>query len=1035
MLINATQVEETRVAIVDGQRLEDLDIDNSSRDQKKSNIYKGKITRIEPSLEAAFVDYGAERHGFLPFKEIAKEFLTDAAFADGGRPNVKAGLKEGQEVIVQIEKEERGNKGAALTTYTSLAGRFLVLMPNNPRAGGVSRRIEGDDRAELRQAMQGLEIPDGMGIIVRTAGVGRSTEELQWDLDYQAQIWGSIKEASVGGDAPFLIYQESNVIMRALRDYFRPEIGEILIDKIELYEEARQFAEMCMPSYAKRVRHYAEEVPLFNRFQIEQQIESAFKREVNLPSGGAIVIDNTEALVSIDINSARATRGADIEETAFNTNLEAADEIGRQLRLRDIGGLIVIDFIDMLSSKHQRAVEQRLREAVKADRARIQVGKISRFGLLEMSRQRVRPSLGESWLVVCPQCKGQGMIRGIESLALSILRIVEDEAMKENTGRVLAHVPLEVATFLLNEKRLAVERIERRTGVGVLLVPSPALVTPDYEIERIRYTDTEHSVYNKASYRLTKQALPPELVESAIEEEIKGPAVRTVVPSTPAPEIEDKPKVAEPEPQPIKTESSGLFSRIFAFFGGGAAANDESKKPADSQQRSRNDSRRDGGRKERGDRNKNRKAQGQNAQKPNQSKPNAKRNDKADRKDRAETDRNNKPKAADKPQAQPKKDNKPAEAPKADKAQTEANSDTKRARGRRGGRRRNGRNQEDGQTATVATEAAAVTGGLASSAVSEKVDNGPGGVEANTADYDAVAKTPVGDAVVNAPSDAEANTDSKAASDKPSQSRGRQRRNERPKTDNKQPKAAETADQGSDSKPSSNDTQAEPAKAESAMPKADAAPTKTAEPKNDTSKSETAVSDAQEPKAAAQPKAPSSAPAQSDEKTAKPKADKASTVESKTEQPAPAPADTAPAKPEAVEPAKTSADAPTEVKESKAPKAEAAESPAKPAKVETPKTTESTKGDDQPAAKTEVSAEPAAAKAPKKATTAKAKPAAASTPLKQVETKHAAPVVEEKPVAAAKPKRKPAVKRQKPAEPVKMQQVETKKPEAAQDSE
>ncbi len=1031
MLINATQVEETRVAIVDGQRLEDLDIDNSARDQKKSNIYKGKITRIEPSLEAAFVDYGAERHGFLPFKEIAKEFLTDAAFADGGRPNVKAGLKEGQEVIVQIEKEERGNKGAALTTYTSLAGRFLVLMPNNPRAGGVSRRIEGDDRAELRQAMQGLEIPEGMGIIVRTAGVGRSTEELQWDLDYQAQIWGSIKEASVGRDAPFLIYQESNVIMRALRDYFRPEIGEILIDKVELFEEARQFAEMCMPSYAKRVRHYAEEVPLFNRFQIEQQIESAFKREVNLPSGGAIVIDNTEALVSIDINSARATRGADIEETAFNTNLEAADEIGRQLRLRDIGGLIVIDFIDMLSSKHQRAVEQRLREAVKADRARIQVGKISRFGLLEMSRQRVRPSLGESWLVVCPQCKGQGMIRGIESLALSILRIVEDEAMKENTGRVLAHVPLEVATFLLNEKRLAVERIERRTGVGVLLVPSPALVTPDYEIERIRYTDTEHSVYNKASYRLTKQALPPELVESAIEEEIKGPAVRTVVPSTPAPEIEDKPKVAEPEPQPIKTESSGLFSRIFAFFGGGAAANDESKKPADSQQRNRNDSRRDGGRKERGDRNKNRKNQGQNAQKPSQNKPNAKRNDKGDRKDRAETDRNNKPKAAEKPQAQPKKDSKPAEAPKADKAQTEANGDTKRARGRRGGRRRNGRNQEDGQTTTVATEAAAVTGGLASSAVSEKVDNGPGGVEANTADYDAVAKTPVGDAVVKAPTDAEAGAESKAASDKPSQSRGRQRRNERPKTDNKPAKADETADQNSDSAASSSDTQAEPAKA-------DAAPAKTAESDNDTSKSETAVSNSKEPKAAAEPEAPKSEPAQSNAKPAKPKADTAASAPSKTEQPEAATVDTAPAKPEAVVPTKTAAAAPAEAKESPAPKAEASESPAKSAKVETSKTTEPTKGDDKPTApatKAEVSAEPAAAETPKKATTAKAKPAAASTPLKQVETKHAAPVVEEKPAEAAKPKRKPPVKRQKPAEPVKMQQVETKKPEAAQDGE
>ena len=468
MLINATHEEELRVAIVDGQRLVDLDIEHKSREQKKSNIYKAKITRVEPSLEAAFVDYGADRHGFLPFKEIAREYLNEDAGKGGGkggengRPNVREGIKEGMEIVVQIEKEERSNKGAALTTFISLAGRFLVLMPNNPRAGGVSRRIEGDDRSDLKAAMADVEVPDTMGTIVRTAGVGRTTEELQWDLDYQAAIWKAILEASTEKKAPFLIYQESNIIVRALRDYFRGDIGEILADEQVTHDQAAEFIRMYMPQNQRKLKLYTDDVPLFNRYQIESQIESAFKREVHLPSGGALVIDHTEALISIDINSARATKGSDIEETASNTNLEAADEVARQLRLRDLGGLVVIDFIDMVSSKAQRAVENRLRDALKHDRARVQIGRISRFGLLEMSRQRLRPSLGESSEIVCPRCHGHGTVRGIESTALSILRLLEEESMKDNTSQVVADVPVEVATYLLNEKRTSISEIEAR---------------------------------------------------------------------------------------------------------------------------------------------------------------------------------------------------------------------------------------------------------------------------------------------------------------------------------------------------------------------------------------------------------------------------------------------------------------------------------------------------------------------------------------------------------------------------------------------
>ena len=488
MLINATQTEELRVALVDGQKLYDLDIESGSREQKKSNIYKGKITRIEPSLEAAFVDFGSERHGFLPLKEISKGYFLKNP--GSGRVNIKDVMKEGQEVIVQVDKEERGNKGAALTTMVSLAGRYLVLMPNNSRAGGISRRIEGDERTQLRDAMKGVEVPSDMGVIVRTAGIGRSSEELQWDLDYLMQLWHAIEGASERRSGPCLLLQESNVVIRAIRDYLRQDIGEVLIDNTSAYNEAISFVQQVMPQYENKFKLYEDAVPLFNRYQIESQIETAFQREVQLPSGGSIVIDPTEALISIDINSARATKGADIEETATNTNIEAAEEVARQLRLRDMGGLVVIDFIDMHSNRNQREVENRLKSALEMDRARVQVGRISRFGLMEMSRQRLRPSLGETSGHVCPRCSGTGIVRDLASLALSILRLIEEEAAKENTGQIRAEVPLSVGSFLLNEKREIIAGIESRHGARIMILPNPHMDTPHYSVTRLRPDDT-----------------------------------------------------------------------------------------------------------------------------------------------------------------------------------------------------------------------------------------------------------------------------------------------------------------------------------------------------------------------------------------------------------------------------------------------------------------------------------------------------------------------------------------------------------------
>ncbi len=571
MLFNATQAEELRVAIVDGQKLVDLDIESAGKEQRKSNIYKGVITRIEPSLEAAFVDYGTDRHGFLPFKEVSRVNFQAADGVDISRARIQDVLKEGQELIVQVEKDERGNKGAALTTFISLAGRYLVLMPNNPRGGGVSRRIEGEERNELRDIMAQLDVPPGMSIIARTAGIGRTYEELQWDLNYLMQLWRAIEIAAKSQGGAFLIYQEGSLVIRAIRDYFQPDIGEILIDTEIIYDQAVQFMSHVMPQNVAKVKLYRDDVPLFSRFQIEHQIETAFAREVGLPSGGAIVIDHTEALVSVDVNSARSTRGSDIEETAFRTNLEASDEIARQLRLRDLGGLVVIDFIDMESSRNQREVENRLRDALKYDRARVQTGKISRFGLLELSRQRLQPSLGETSHIPCPRCHGTGHIRGTESSALHILRILQEEAMKENSAAIRAQVPVDVATFLLNEKRAEIHTIESRLKVDIILIPNIHLETPHYSIQRLRQDEVGEDE-TLASYQMVE--MPPETVEEKTGGGEAKPqrqiaAVRGITPAQPAPIV---------AAQTVQTE--GWLSKVKQWFGFGADTKEEEEKTA-----------------------------------------------------------------------------------------------------------------------------------------------------------------------------------------------------------------------------------------------------------------------------------------------------------------------------------------------------------------------------------------------------------------------------------------------------------------------
>ena len=607
MLFNATQSEELRVAIVDGQKLIDLDIEHAGKEQRKSNIYKGVITRIEPSLEAAFVDYGQDRHGFLPFKEVSRSYFKEGA---DGKSRIQDALKEGQELIVQVDKDERGNKGAALTTFISLAGRYLVLMPNNPRGGGVSRRIEGEDRDELRDVLAQLEVPKGMSIIARTAGIGRNAEELQWDLNYLTQLWAAIDGASAMQAGAYLIYQEGSLVIRAIRDYFSADIGEILIDTPDIHEQALQFMSHVMPGNVSRVKLYQDEIPLFTRFQIEHQIESAFSREVRLPSGGAIVIDHTEALVSVDVNSGRATRGSDIEHTAFNTNIEAAEEVARQLRLRDLGGLVVIDFIDMESQRNQREVENALRDALHADRARVQTGKISRFGLLELSRQRLRPSLGETNHIPCPRCSGTGHIRGIESTALHILRITQEDAMKENSAIIQVQLPVEVATFLLNEKRADIHAIEQRMGVEVVLIPNIHLETPNYNITRVKHDDVTEET-NRASYKLVELPTETTYIQSA-EEVAKAvrpvAAVKGITPAAPAPIVAEKTIEVSVAPK------LSLMARIKKFFG----APVENQQPQSQETKKAAETRQEGNRNNRNrNRNRNERNRGERGEKPN----------------------------------------------------------------------------------------------------------------------------------------------------------------------------------------------------------------------------------------------------------------------------------------------------------------------------------------------------------------------------------------------------------------------------------
>jgi ribonuclease E len=641
MLFNATQSEELRVAIVEGQKLIDLDIESATKEQRKSNIYKGTITRVEQSLEACFVDYGNERNGFLPFKEIARNVINNGD-AEMNRNNIASGLRVGQEVIVQVEKDERGNKGAALTSFISLAGRYLVLMPNNPRGGGVSRRIEGEDRNELRDTLAQLQVPNGMSIIARTAGIGRSAEELQWDLNYLLQLWTAIDGASKSNKAPLLIYQESSLVIRAIRDYYTQDIGEILIDTEDVFEQAKGFMGHVMPNMVNRVKLYHDDVPLFSRFQIEHQIESAFSRTVTLPSGGAIVIDHTEALVSIDVNSARATRGSDIEATAFNTNIEAADEVARQLRLRDLGGLVVVDFIDMESAKHQREVEDKLRDAMKFDRARVQLGKISRFGLMELSRQRLKPSLEDSAHLPCPRCHGTGHIRSTESIALHILRIIQEEAMKDNSAQVIAQVPVDVATYLLNEKRFDLQSFETRMKVSVVLIPNLYLETPNYTVQRLKHDELNSSEPLPTSYKMVER---PEQIDAAaaIKQEAnevkQQAAVKGITPAQPAPIAQPKPEVAPAPAVPSQAVIAptggkvGWLARVKSiFFGGTETATELVSQPVKVEEK-KTDGR--GGRNDRNDRG-DRNGRGDRSDRGGR----GGRNDRTDRGDRGGKDRN-----------------------------------------------------------------------------------------------------------------------------------------------------------------------------------------------------------------------------------------------------------------------------------------------------------------------------------------------------------------------------------------------------------
>ena len=772
MLFNATQQEELRVAIVDGQRLIDIDIETAGREQHKSNIYKAVATRVEPSLEACFVNYGEDRHGFLPFKEIARSYFKEGV--DVRSATIKDAVNESQEIVVQVEKEERGNKGAALTTFISLAGRYLVLMPNNPRGGGVSRRIEGEERQELRATMDQLDLPKGMSIIARTAGIGRSVEELQWDLNYLLKLWNAIESASSSEDGPFLIYHESSLVIRAIRDYFQPDIGEILVDTDEIYEQAVQFMSHVMPDMASRVKRYTDDVPLFSRFQIEHQIETAYSRTVSLPSGGAIVIDHTEALVSIDVNSARSTRGSDIETTAFNTNLEAAEEVARQLRLRDLGGLIVIDFIDMESSKHQREIENRLRDSLRFDRARVQMGKISRFGLMELSRQRLRPSLSEGTNIICPRCNGTGHIRDTESSALQIMRIIQEEAMKDNSAMIHAQMPVDVAAFLLNEKRGEIQKIEQRHKAQVVVIPNTHLETPNYKIERIKKEDPRLEE-SQASYSLADKA-DTDISFSKRRKEPPKPkqeaAVKGIVPGQPAPVSPPKPATSADAPE------ESLLDKLFGFFRPKpvVAPAPEPEKPAQSKpdQRERSGRGRSRGRrggKDRNTRDKTRVAQQDEAtrttteekaettqQKP-QRKPRPEREGTKGGRKEAPKAEEAKAKATTAEQLEPKVEKEVAQPVTEDQAATtpetgEAQKPTEtRKRRRRGGRNRNRRDRDTvAKTEETGAEAAAETASEDATPVAEAPVAEAPVAEAPVAEAPVaeapVAETPVAEAPV-----------------------------------------------------------------------------------------------------------------------------------------------------------------------------------------------------------------------------------------------------------------------------------------------
>lgn len=731
MLFNATQAEELRVAIVDGQKLIDLDIESAAKEQRKSNIYKGVITRIEPSLEACFVDYGSERHGFLPFKEVSRAYFQ--AGVEPGKARIQDALKEGQELIVQVDKDERGNKGAALTTYVSLAGRYLVLMPNNPRGGGVSRRVDGDERTELREAMDQLAVPQGMSLIARTAAIGRQAEELQWDLNYLMQLWTAIDNAAKEHSGAFLIYLESSLVIRAIRDYFQPDIGEILIDTDDVFEQAQAFMGTVMPHNVNRVKRYRDDVPLFSRFQIEHQIETAFVRQVNLPSGGAIVIDHTEALVAVDVNSGRATKGADIEETALKTNLEAADELARQLRLRDLGGLIVIDFIDMENSKAQREVENRLRDALRFDRARVQMGKISRFGLMELSRQRLRPALAETSYIPCPRCSGTGHIRSTESAALHILRILEEEAMKENTGAVHVQVPVDVATFLLNEKRPDIQAIELRHKVTILLIPNTYLETPAHQITRLRHDDLNNDDERAPSYKMVDQPTEEETRKNNPADKQKPrqeAAVKGITPAQPAPVVAEK-KTALPSTPPAAT--GGLLGWLKSLFAGNttaAAPAEPTASPAQKPRNGRNNERgeRQGNRRNgRNNRNGRNEEHGERGERQNPR--NSERNQKAAQEETATSDNAATNPTSERTERKPRRErrertpteNKPVaetvaqplggeNIPPASETAVSEEQGSGRRRGRRGGRNRGDRpERREGEAAVNAAETLSVS--------------------------------------------------------------------------------------------------------------------------------------------------------------------------------------------------------------------------------------------------------------------------------------------------------------------------------------